>query len=135
MRFSAFIFVIMCSFFSTTAFSFEQGRLPPEMIASFKKEKPMTQKDIDLFLKVMPQVQKLKDKENPSEEFFIKNGTTGKRFAYIGTKVALGYNLLDAPAQQQAMFFQITGTDLVMKPTDAEFELIRKNKSKIAKFM
>lgn len=96
---------------------------------AFAKEKPLTQADIDLFIKMAPRVFAT---ENPNEgaKFFKEAGLTDTRGAYIMTKVSLAMMQIEGESNSANI---MAGVPEPMRPTKAEMELVTKNRAALDK--
>lgn len=108
------------------------GAIPPEAMKELANEPPMTQADIDIYLKVLPELGKAMQDPSAVEKIQKSSGLSEARLGLVLTKVSLA----------QAMSLGMTLEQLnagslpdAMKPTDADVELVKKNMDKINEAM
>jgi len=106
--------------------------ITPEIIEALKKEPPLSQADIDTFVRIMPEMSKAAEKD-PAEavKIYEKAGLTENRFGLIFSKVTLGMFVASGIPKEALM----SGQDVpeVLMPGDAEIELIKKNMAALEK--
>lgn len=106
------------------------GALPPEMVTALEKEKPLAQADIDAYLKVLPKMGQVAADPTAAAKLYQDAGMTEIRFSYVAAKVGLGMALASGATPQQLNLDQMPA---VLKPSDAEVELVKKNLDKLQK--
>ena len=103
-----------------------------EVIAAFGKEGPLTQKDIDGYLKVMPKAQEAAADPTKAANLYKDAGFTEIRGAYVGAKMGMAMMAVQMGDQADAVMTQNNVPD-VLKPSKDEIELVKKNMDKITK--
>lgn len=100
------------------------AQIPPEVLEALQKEPPLSQADVDAYLKIMPEMPKAMSDPNALVKAYEAAGLTEVRFSYIVSKIALA----------QAMNMGAKASDLqldqlpeVLRPTDADVALVKKN--------
>lgn len=118
--------VLLLSAVPALAQSEASDEISPEIIAALKNEPPLTQADIDTFIKIMPEMSKAAEKD-PAQavKIYEKAGLTENRFGLIFSKVTLGMFVASGIPKETLT----SGQDVpeVLVPSDAEIELIKKN--------
>lgn len=104
----------------------QSDEITPEIIAALKKEPPLSQSDIDIFVKIMPKMSKVAS-DNPAEaiKIYEQAGLSELRFGLIFSKATVGL-LVASGVPLKAI---LTEADMpeVLLPTAREQELIVKN--------
>lgn len=100
------------------------GEMPPDMIAALGKESPLTQADIDAYLKVLPKMGAAMNSAEAMAALSTEAGFSDVRFSYVGSKVGFAMSLAAGATAQQMDMSQIPQ---VLRPTEAEIELVKKN--------
>ena len=103
-----------------------------EALAAFAKEGPLTQKDIDNYLKVLPKAQEMSADQTKAAAILKDAGFTEIRGAYVGAKVGIAMMMAQLGDQADAMLAQQQVPD-VLKPSKEEVDLVGKNLDKIQK--
>lgn len=106
------------------------GTLPPEMAEALAKEKPLAQADIDVYLKILPQMGSVMQDAAAVVKLYEGAGLGEVRFNYIAAKVGLGMALAAGATPQQLNLDQMPE---VLRPTDAEVALVKKNQTELQK--
>jgi|GEM_PF-2177710 len=104
------------------------GTLPPEVAAALAKEKPLTQADIDAYLKILPQLGAVAQDNSAVAKLYQDAGFTELRFNYAVGKIGLGMALAAGATNEQMGMEQIPE---VLRPSDAEVALVKKNIDKL----
>ena len=129
---AALALIVMLTAVPALAQSEAADDLTPEIIAALKKEPPLSQADIDTFIRIMPEMSKVAEKD-PAEavKIYEKAGLTENRFGLIFSKVTLGM-FVAGGIPKEAL---VSGQDVpeVLVPSDAEVELIKKNMAALEK--
>ena len=102
------------------------------MMEAFKKEAPLTQKDVDIFIKMMPELSKVANDEAKVLEIIKKNGLTEMRGAYVSAKMGVAFMALSQGGAEaiDAMMAQVPEQ---IRPTKSELDLVKKNQDAIQK--
>lgn len=98
-------------------------------MAMLNNEPPLTQADIDAYLKMAPEVNKVMGDMNATMKLYQDNNISPQRFAIVGGKIAMGISMAQGLTREQ-----LTASGQVpefMLPNDAEAALIQKNMSAI----
>jgi len=103
-----------------------------EALAAFAKEGPLTQKDIDNYLKVLPKAQEMAADQAKAAGVLKDAGFTEVRGAYVGAKMGIAMMMVQLGDQADAVLSQQQVPD-VLKPSKDEVELVSKNMDKIQK--
>lgn len=95
-------------------------------------EPPIAQQDIDTFVSKTDQYIKIIRDPATSESVLKELNMTEARFVVVSTKLSIGYTIilltdLNQPVPQQ----ELDALPPSLKPTDAEMELMKKNKDQI----
>jgi len=101
-----------------------------EVMAAFEKEGPLTQKDIDGYLKILPKAQEAAADPTKAANLYKDAGFTDIRGAYVGAKMGTAMMAVQMGDQAEAAMAQVPA---VLKPTKDEIELVKKNMDKITK--
>ena len=104
------------------------GQIPPEMVEAFAKEKPLTQADVDAFVKIMPEMAKTGGSPDAVAKLYKDAGLSETRATYVMTKVSLGLSMgMGVTAEQMGM----GNMPEAVLPTKDEVELVKKNQEKV----
>ena len=114
----------LVAFGSSLAQAQTAGPIPPEVLAALAKEPPISQADLDAYLKALPQMLKAMTDEAAAAEMLKTAGMTDMRFSYVAAKINLAMNLAAGATPEQLGMSQIPD---VIKPTQAEQDLVKKN--------
>lgn len=116
----------VCAF---SAFSFAQFVMYGDVVLGLEAEQPLTQKDIDAYVKFVPEVKAAKKKGvEVSDSVFEKCGVTPQRATLIMSKVLSSYPLCDISYDEEIHTIFPINRKNAMYPTKAEIDLVRKNK-------
>ena len=96
---------------------------------AFTAEQPLTQADIDTFIKIAPQVF-ADDNPAAASKIFKAAGLTDSRGAYIMTKVSLSMMQFEADEDSTGI---INSVPEPMRPTPTEMALVKKNQEALNK--
>lgn len=115
---------------ATTSFAQfpDASQIPAEMLAELKKEPPLAQADIDAYLKLMPQLVKGVANEEAFNKLLADAGLSQARFTMATSKISLAQAMAMGVTLDQINAAQLPDE---MKPTDADVELVKKNKEKL----
>ena len=98
-------------------------------IEALTKEPPLTQKDIDTFLSLIPKFhQALSDKAEMGK-ILHKSGFSVMRFKYVGAKLGIATGAIARGGQQAETLLTQTQMPGYLRPTAAEMVLVRKNQA------
>ncbi|MDR0882488.1 MAG: hypothetical protein LBP55_08095 [Candidatus Adiutrix sp.] len=97
-----------------------------EELAKLAKEPPLTQADIDAFIKLAAAPE---NDAQAAEKALANSGLSELRMTFVLTKVALGMMIAAGAPSEMILADQVP---LVLQPTGPEIELIRKNLDKLA---
>ena len=116
--------VIFCVTANTTALA-QQPATMEEVEAAFAKEKPITQADIDTFIKIGPQmVQASQSNDIAAAEKIIKDaGWSEIRGSYVTAKISNAYAMNANPEFAQ-MIMEAAGMPQILLPSPAELKLV-----------
>ena len=103
-----------------------------KMLEAFKKEAPLTQKDVEIFIKMMPELSKVANDEAKVLGIIKKHGLTEMRGAYVSAKMGVAFMALSQGGEEavEAMMAQVPEQ---IRPTKSELELVKKNQDAIQK--
>lgn len=104
--------------------------LPADIAAAMEKEKPLAQADIDAYLKILPKMGAVAQDPAAVAKLYEGAGLSEVRFSYISAKVGLGMALAAGATAQQLNMEQMPE---VLRPTDEEVALVKKNLSALQK--
>ena len=134
---------ILALIFSFTTVGLAQNpgfsSLTAEKLEDFKKEPPLSQSDIDAFIKIMPAMAKYKGKDFSAitpeerktiEETVSKVGLSDVRSILIFNKISLGMLALGGTPVE--MFGDMEIPEPLI-PTESDVELLKKNQSALDK--
>ncbi|MDR2946919.1 MAG: hypothetical protein LBV79_09255, partial [Candidatus Adiutrix sp.] len=105
-----------------------------EMMAAFDKEGPLTQKDIDAYIKIMPKAQEAATDPAKAANLYKDAGLTDIRGAYVVGKVSIA--MMVTQLADQAQIDQVLSQPQIpasMKPSADEVALVKKNMEAITK--
>lgn len=104
------------------------GQIPPEAIAELAKESPMTQADVDVYIKILPQLAKAATDPSAAANIQKASGLSDIRLGMIMTKISL------AQAVNMGMTLDQLNVDQLpeaMRPTEDDIALVKTNMDKI----
>lgn len=133
-----FAAVLLTSFVACgAAFAGTQAELQQQAIAeamaAMANEPPLTQADIDAFLKMAPQAEAVMSDPAATVKLYQDNNMTPQRFGVVGGKISVGVLLSQGVTREQlASFGQFPE---YMVPNDDEVALIGKNIETIMQVM
>lgn len=110
----------------------DPGQLPPEAIKEMEKEGPLTQADIDAYMKIFPQMAKGMASAEEFEKVVADSGLSQTRLGLVMAKVGLGQALAMGATTEQ---LNLSAVPEVMRPSDAEVELVKNNMDKLMALM
>lgn len=110
----------------------DPGQLPPEAIKEMEKEGPLTQADIDAYMKIFPQMATGVSSAEEFEKVVADSGLSQMRLGLVMAKVGLGQALAMGATTEQ---LNLSSVPEVMRPTDAEVELVKNNMDKLMALM
>lgn len=121
---------LVLAFVATSSFAQMPGagQIPPEMVEAFAKEKPLTQADVDAYIKMMPELAKAGGNPEAATKVYKDAGLSEIRFSYIMTKVSLGMSLGMGMTAEQLGLGDMPEAIL---PNKEEIELVKKNQEKV----
>jgi len=94
-----------------------------EELALLAKEPPLSQADIDIFMKIA------EVPETESEKAVAESGLSETRMALVLTKVSLGMMIASGVPSEMILTDEVPK---VLQPSEAEIELIKNNLDKLA---
>ncbi len=101
----------------------QMGAFPPEVMAALQKEPPVTNADIDAYIKMLPQMPAaLSGGEAGLVKLYEGLGLTQMRFTYIMSKIGIAHSL--AMGRFNAERLDTEGVPEFLRPTDAEKALV-----------
>ncbi|UQZ89033.1 hypothetical protein C4J81_07400 [Deltaproteobacteria bacterium Smac51] len=98
--------------------------IPPEVLDALKSEPPLSQADVDAYLKIMPDMPKAMSDPSALVKAYEAAGLSEVRFSYIVSKIALAQAMNMGATAEQLNINQLPD---VLRPTDADKELVKKN--------
>lgn len=101
-----------------------------EAIAAFEKEKPLTQKDMDAYIKILSQAKEIGSDQDKLIKAYKDAGLTEIRGHFVTAKIGMAMMAAQMGEQAEAMLAQIPP---VLKPSKDESDLVSKNMDKIQK--
>lgn len=96
----------------------------------FANQSPITQVDVDAYIKAIPQITASMGDEAKLMEIYKEAGWDEWRGAYVISKVGTAYAISMAPEQADMMTGQLPAS---LKPSKDELDLVSKAKDKITK--
>ncbi len=106
--------------------------VPPEIADALAKEKPLTQADIDIYLKKMPEAPNYTQSPDALADFAKSTGLSESRYFFVFTKIPLA---LARAAGMPAEAMGIDQLPAVLHPTEADIALVKKNSEALQKVM
>jgi len=100
------------------------AEMPADMVAALEKEKPLTQADIDAYLKVLPKMGSVMNNPDGMGSLAKEAGFSDVRFSYVSGRVGFAMSQAAGATAQQMDLSQVPQA---LRPTDAEIELVKKN--------
>lgn len=97
-----------------------------EMLAAFEKEGPLTQKDIDGYLKLIPKAQDAAADPAKAAALYKEAGFTEVRGNYVGTKMGIAMMMIDMGDNANAVLDE-NQIPKILRPTTDEVALVKKN--------
>ena len=98
------------------------------LLEAMSKEPPLTQNDIDMFLKFAPQLEELSDDEEAVAKLITDSGMSGERFQYAASKISMGMLMVMMPTMvTREMILESGETPEFMIPSEDEVKLLEKN--------
>lgn len=92
-------------------------------LAALAKEPPLSQSDIDIFIKIA------EASEEDSDKVVADSGLSETRMALVLTKVSLGMMIASGVPSEMLLTDEVPK---VLQPSDSEIDLIRRNLDKLA---
>ena len=106
------------------------------MLEAMRKEPPLNQKDIDIFIKLAPDIEKYENDEKALAKLITDAGIPLQRFQYAGAKLGVGILMLMMPeVMTREKILESGETPEFMIPGDDELKLIEKNMDVIKALM
>lgn len=96
----------------------------------FANQSPITQTDIDAYIKVIPQIIASAGDEAKLMAVYDEVGWDEWRGAYVISKVGTAYAIAMAPGQAEMMTAQLPAS---LKPTQEEIDMVSKSQEEITK--
>lgn len=117
---------------TNTAVMAQQPSTMEEVETAFAKEKPLTQTDIDTFIKIGPQMVQLSQTNDivAAEKIIREAGWSEIRGSYITAKISNAY-AMNADPEFAQMIMEAAGMPQILLPTDAELKLVADNMDKL----
>lgn len=106
--------------------------VPPEIAAALAKEKPLSQADIDVYLKKMPEAPKYMKSQEEMAKFAKSTGLSESRYFFVFSKIPLAMSLA---AGMPADAMGINQLPEILRPTEADIALVKKNAEPLQKVM
>ena len=98
------------------------------LLEAMSKEPPLTQNDIDTFLKFAPQLEELSDDEEAVVKLITDSGMSAERFQYAASKISMGMLMVMMPTMvTREMILESGETPEFMIPSEDEVKLLEKN--------
>ncbi|MDR0882489.1 MAG: hypothetical protein LBP55_08100 [Candidatus Adiutrix sp.] len=104
------------------------GAIPPELEAALKKEPPLTQTDIDAYLKILPQLGSVLSDPAAIAKLSESAGLTDVRFNYITAKIGVSQALAQGATAEQ---IGLSNFPEVLRPSETEITLVKTNIPKL----
>ncbi len=104
--------------------------IPPEVLEALAKEPPLTQADVEAYLKIMPEMPKAMNDPSILIKAYEGAGLTEVRFSYVVSKIALAQAMSMGASAEQLGLDRLPE---VLRPTEADRELVNKNKEALGK--
>ena len=102
-------------------------------LAAMANEPPLTQADIDTFMKMLPKIEEAGNSPEAIFKLYQDNGVSPQRFAMIGSKMTVGLMMAQGVTREQVV---ASGQFLeFMIPSDAEVAIVKNNMEAILKAM
>lgn len=98
--------------------------LSPELAAVLAREVPLTQADIEVYMKFLPRVPQAAGNENSMTLLFQSTGLTESRFLYVFGKIPIAFDLASGSSAQDLKLDQVPPA---LRPTPDETALVKKN--------
>lgn len=96
----------------------------------FANQAPITQADVDAYIKAIPQITASMGDEAKLREIYEEAGWDEWRGAYVLSKVGTAYAISAAPEQAEMMIGQLPAS---LKPSQDEIDLVAKAQDEITK--
>lgn len=93
---------------------------------------PITQAQVDAYVKAIPQLVDNQGNNNRLQKIYTEIGGTDIKGAYVVAKISAAYAIVEMPAQKDSILSQFPES---VWPSDAEIDLVTKNKDKIFQAM
>ena len=104
--------------------------ISPEMLAELHKEPPLSQADINVFIKIVPSISKVaKDDPEAAVAIYTAAGLSETRFALVFTKISLGMLVVNGVSLDYLKNDEQMPE--VLLPTEADIALLNKNKDRL----
>lgn len=101
-----------------------------EAVAAFKTEPPLSQKDINAYIKIVPELATVGTDQSKVPAILKKVGLSEIRGAYVAAKVGIAMMTIQAGEQAKTMLAQVPE---YFHPSPEELELVKKNQAAITK--
>ena len=126
------LFMISGAAFAGAPTEAQEQAIAAEM-AKMANEPPLTQADIDTFMKMLPKVEEVGNDPEAIFKLYQDNGVSPQRFAMIGTKMTVGMMMAQGVTREQVA---ASGQFLdFMIPSDDEIAIVKNNMEAILKAM
>ena len=103
-------------------------------IKAFSNEPPLTQKDIDTFLSLIPKFSQALSNKAEIGRILHQSGFSAMRFQYVGAKLGIATGAIVKGGQQAETLLTQTQMPPYLRPTAPEMVLIKKNKDVLKKY-
>lgn len=114
---------LMLSLSAASAFA-QPAAFPPEALELFAKEPPVTQADVDLYLKALPEMPKVMANPEGLTQLYKDLGLTEARFSFIVAKISLAHSLALGATEEQLGMNNIPE---VIRPAESDKALVQQN--------
>lgn len=113
----------------------QTGLSPAQMEAAFKLEAPITAEDVELFVKLGPELMALAETDNEAKILAFmreQGGWNEVRGPYVTTKIANGYMMLLMP-EDAAVLFELAQMPASLIPDATEMQLLEARRTELDK--
>lgn len=104
--------------------------VPQEMLQAWADEKPLTQADIDAYIKLLPSTGAVASDTAAVAKLYEGAGFSEARFGFVASKIGLSMGLAAGATAQQLGLDQVPA---VLRPSEADIELVKKNADNLQK--
>lgn len=102
----------------------QAGAFPQEALDAFAKEPPLTQADVDLYMKAMPKIPAAIGNPQALEQLYTDLGLTEIRFSFIVARIGIAHSLALNVSPEQ---LGLANLPEIVRPTESDKALVAKN--------